>query len=107
MGVTIKQSVLKASRAGCSGPQRWAVNSAREKVRQRHPAGNTEPMPSEDKRQDLTGNKRGLRWTEHKARPTNGKGSRPSTKQDPGGRQASVTGSCREGSQFTNQNESI
>lgn len=50
MGVTIKQPVLKASRAGCSGPQRWAVNSAMEKkVRERHPAGNTEPMPSEDK----------------------------------------------------------
>ena len=72
--------VLKASRAGLSGPQRWTVNSAREKkVRERHPTGNTEPIPLEDTRQDLTGNKRGLRLTEHKAKPTNGKGSQLST----------------------------
>ena len=80
MGVTIKQPVIKASRAGSSGPQTWAVNSAREKkVRERHPADNTEPMPLEDKWQDLTGNKRGLGLTEHKAKPTNGKGSQLST----------------------------
>lgn len=74
------KTVLKASRAGSSGPQRWTVNSAREKkVRERHLAGNTEPIPLEDTWQDLTGNKRGLRLTEHKAKPTNGKGSQLST----------------------------